>query len=232
MTEDERRSLKEQAIAEHTQAEQDLRQSSREMFGLARDHLVSRGVVPLAARDIVAQLGPREAMLIYDIGFQDSILWLAQGGMGPEEGIASYALSWPDGTAVTTPSLTARIRELLEAIELRASASAHVLPLRAALLPDRIRAVLGEAHLTVVVPDGPLHGLPFEMLDNASTENDTGPAVVYAPSATVFINRRQRSPANRHDGRAAAARRKRRPQVRTARNRRPDDFVGQTLAPR
>ncbi len=99
------------------------------------------------------------------------------------------------GQVWATNSLADRTdsRELLEAIELRASASAHVLPLRAALLPDRIRSVLGEAHLTVVVPDGPLHGLPFEMLDNASTENDTGPAVVYAPSATVFINRRQRS---------------------------------------
>lgn len=67
------------------------------------------------------------------------------------------------------------------------------------LIPDPIRAEVKSATRLIILPDGPLSGISFESLvtsRSTSTERaqfliDDGPAISYASSGTIYLNRRK-----------------------------------------
>ena len=95
---------------------------------------------------------------------------------------------------MTSPSATANVSEKL-------------LVLWKLLVPEgwRDRLTGGEVDRLIVVPDGPLALLPFEILVVASGRNplyllDVGPPILYGPSASVLFNLKSRRAAGAPPG--------------------------------
>lgn len=61
------------------------------------------------------------------------------------------------------------------------------------LLPTAVRTQVAAAARVIILPDGPLAGIPLEALDNVDEPilDDGTRQIVYASSATVYLNRRE-----------------------------------------
>jgi CHAT domain-containing protein/tetratricopeptide (TPR) repeat protein len=63
--------------------------------------------------------------------------------------------------------------------------------------PDSVRAVAARAERLVIIPSGPLHNVPVDVLaEIAEVPEVTDPQVVYAPSASIFAMLRERGQVN------------------------------------
>jgi CHAT domain-containing protein len=87
--------------------------------------------------------------------------------------------------------------------EQAAAATQKLAALWQLLIPETERTALEEGKLKrlMIIPDGMLSGLPFETLVVRAGENpryllDVGPAIEYAPSATILINLADRGETN------------------------------------
>jgi len=194
----------ERGIAELNKRQQGFRdaerQAARDLFELSRDDLQGRGLQPLTAAQVSAALQTDELMLVYDTSARDCLVFVVQ----PQGRIDASTLEWPDGRKVNTESLGVAVGEALAELS-RANKQDLGSPhsgvvdddLFSALVPSQWRQKVAEAARVVVVADGQLHLLPFEMLVADSTSGrrwiDSGPAIVYSPSATVLVNRRERA---------------------------------------
>ncbi|MBI4717152.1 MAG: CHAT domain-containing protein [Planctomycetes bacterium] len=206
LSDEERRRRQEDHQRDRSAADEAERQATRELFELARDELKSAGLKPLGAETIAAALQPGELLLTYSLGTTESILLV----IDPQGGIRGLTLHWPDGTRVGAASLSGALHASLTGLsvepvprhETRADAPDYApSALAEALLPGQIRDEVLAAMRVIVVPDGPLHRLPFEMLVLNEAEDrrwvDVGPAIVYAPSGTVAVAERRRAQTRR-----------------------------------
>ena len=182
-----------------------------------RDHSVSGGrTVSLATtrRDLV----PRDGLLLlYQVGSSNSqVLVIPPAGGAPPSLLAlrvdeqaavdlgisagnltlsslATALTGSDdrSSAGVLPALAARSGSGL-GIGLPRSREAALGALWRTLIPEPIRGSVLRATEVVIVPDGPLHGLPFDALIVSAGGTgprywlDVGPILRYAPSATVL----------------------------------------------
>lgn len=97
-------------------------------------------------------------------------------------------------TEEAVQQLAARIAEVRDHLSTRPVASSLDLEsdleaLRAQLFPPALAPVLNTFTTAIVLPDGPLNELPLEMVIEANSDR-VERNVVYASSATVFLNRR------------------------------------------
>ncbi len=153
---------------------------------------------PLGTERIRAALAPGDLLL--------SFSW-------SNEGIALFVVPASSAEAVTgflvakdppaVKELTDRAGELARAISGRPTEGTDSAALRALrreladrLLPTQMRVQLSSAGLLIVLPEGPLTGIPFELLTptgdgpQGGVERAAEPQVVYAESATIYLNRR------------------------------------------
>lgn len=81
----------------------------------------------------------------------------------------------------------------------RSSIDARFIELQAALIPPPVRALLRNASRAIIVPDGPLHLLPFEALAESAPDGtrhywlDWGPVIQYAPSIPSLLTLTKRT---------------------------------------
>ena len=182
----------------------------RRLFDLSRGGLRSRGLRPLDAREVAARLKPGELLLLYDVGPADTLL-IALRASGQ---VTAHQLHWADGTEVSASSLADRVTSILRrarsTYDRSENSSGNGLDLdaelAATLVPPELSSEILQASCLFVIPDGPLCGLPFELLflpqRGGSRHVPTGPPVVYGPSATVLAMLRAHAPnrsAERHD---------------------------------
>jgi CHAT domain-containing protein len=121
------------------------------------------------------------------------------------EVLLAFVLTEPTSYCLVIDRGSARLVELVPASALNAAADRFISELHAGR-PDAARRDLAsglisplglaaDVNKVIVVPDGQLHRIPFDMLFAA--ERDAAPTVTAAPSATVFALLRQRSQAAR-----------------------------------
>lgn len=159
----------------------------RELEGLFPD------AKPLTAHAIISGLESDEILLSYVWTIDRVALLVAHAG-GTEGSILS-----PDRV------VTSQVRELVVRVRDRIAARPSGTPLRSdrvaldellqAILPESIRRPIADARRVVVLMDGPLHDLPFEVLVKRALrggrrDRQALPSVVYADSATMYLNRR------------------------------------------
>jgi len=133
--------------------------------------------------------------------------------------VRGFRLKWADGKAVDEASLSQAVGRYVAGMMVegrlargvrRSGAKKHSPAKHAALgvrlfrglIPNGVWRELKSAGVVYVVPDGALHRLPFESLITPAPQQegpsakgrqywlDTGPPLVYGPSATVLANRK------------------------------------------
>ncbi len=137
-----------------------------------------------------------ELLLYYIVGESRSWVVYSLGGGDPR----ALPLRWPDGRHVTHDELELGVGDLLGAIapglqvQEPAQGSPTLSQLAYALLPVHVRKQLTQATRVLIVPDGPLHGLPFEVLPVVEGDETakglwlhTYPAVISGPSLTALL---------------------------------------------
>lgn len=134
---------------------------------------------------VLDALGEGEDLLHYTIGERSAVLLTTLGGAQLE------AFQIAEGTEEVAALRT----EVVAVIELFRS-GAEVPPERLAalstqLLPADLQEELTLSSRVVLVPDGPLHGLPFEALAlGSSSWLAVGPPAAYAPSGSLLVHTR------------------------------------------
>jgi CHAT domain-containing protein len=174
-----------------------------------------RGLFPagqaLATGEVLAALSPGEMILGYAWTAERIVAVTAASGSGDRAGSPPL----PPGEGRSEGSSFGRViastkEEVNRLAQLAARARASIesrsaapdqdamTELRAALLPQEVADQIAAALRLVVLPDGPLSGIPFEaLLEHA-------PPIAYAPSATMYVDRRKLS-ADSHQPSAARA---------------------------
>jgi len=153
-----------------------------------------RGLFPagqaLTTEEILSGLAPDEAIVSFGWS-EDSVL-------------VATATSGKTGAAIVAKDKEAakRLSELAgqvrTALANRPSAGSDLDPavtreLATTLLPEPVRAAIADAHRLVVLPDGPLNDIPLEVLAEAEPSLALADkTIVYAPSATVYLDRVKR----------------------------------------
>lgn len=191
-----------QLKAMRTKAISDGREVARELYGLTLQRFASDGLRPLTADEIAAHLRSGELLLTYDVGSDDAMLMLVH----PSGTLKALKLEWADHTPITRKALSDAIAACLpdatshltdKVVNGVRAKDRNLLVLADALVPAEVRDAVALARRVFIIPDGPLHGLPFEMLTWSGTANkrwiDSGPALVYGPSATVIATKRARA---------------------------------------
>ena len=174
----------------------DLRAAGSELTAAMAD------VFPKAAAaepvQILEALQSGERLLHYSFG-QHGVVLLASDAEGRLE---AHVLA---RGAVPTADLSAQIQVLLQSLASGAALEPHFLEaLSLRLLPAAVAADLVLAQRAVVLPDGPLHGLPFECLMLAGKPwLSAGPSTTYSPSGSVLLRRSVGAQAFPVKGRAA-----------------------------
>jgi CHAT domain-containing protein/tetratricopeptide (TPR) repeat protein len=189
-----------------------------ELLELARRELAPSGVKPLGALQIVRQLREGELLLAFDSSRIDTLVivvrpipaGISETPEAPANCISALRLTWPHGEPVDAASLQSTISQVVRGVSRErdrefldeARESAHSLAeLRSTLLPGELGAELARASRVFVIPDGPLHRLPIDVLMAREVrQDDVGPAFLYGPSATVLMRMRERAAAHRKDG--------------------------------
>jgi CHAT domain-containing protein/tetratricopeptide (TPR) repeat protein len=160
-----------------------------------RDGVAAAGLQPLDLDGLRAQLRSGELLVLFEIGARDSLVLAFDAG-----GHVSHApLVWFDGSPVTYQSLESLIARsddpatVFDATSRGARPGAQDLT-TALICPDPLQRI-AEAERVFVVPDGPVHGIPLEILVWGDTPDerwiDLGPPIVYGPSATVIMTKRK-----------------------------------------
>ncbi len=144
----------------------------------------------LTTDEILRGLSPDEAVVSFSWG-GDSIL--VASATGDTTGAVIVA---SDKDAVK--QLSELAGEVREAIAIRSSAASALDPaktreLAAALFPEPVCAAVSGVRRLVILPDGPLNDIPIEMLTE-SVPALADKTIVYAPSATVYVNRKTTRP--------------------------------------
>lgn len=151
----------------------------------------------LSAQAIAGVLGEDEALLHYTFD-ENGILLIALLG-NSEESSQSFGIT-------SSRERAGELREVLLQVCADIRGGQEVDPdqrriLSQALIPDSLWEALEERERVVIVPDGPLHELPFEVLSTPAGDwLERGPRITYSPSATLFARTRQ-------DGRQESSRR-------------------------
>ncbi len=162
-----------------------------------------RGLFPdaqtLSSNAIRTALAPGEVMLSF--GWSEDVALLLITPRADEGNVQGYVLA-ADKAARELSLLAAKVRDHI-ATEGRiqdCSGAEDVATLTAQLIPPAARDLVYSARRLVIIPDGPLHAIPLEVLLLGDERQSggmkdrlvaAGPEVVYAPSATVYLNRRQ-----------------------------------------
>ncbi len=152
-----------------------------------------RGLVPqadpLGTDRVLASLGPGEAILTYAWTGEGAAAFLARDGA-----VRAITLS------ADRPH-TAALADAVDALRSRIAhrpATEEAIPAtliaaaRDAVLPGSLRSMLEGVTSLTVIADGPVAGVPFEVLALGDAPL-TGIAVAYAPSATIALDRRRAS---------------------------------------
>jgi len=162
-----------------------------------------RGLIPagqpLSSEKIVESLAPGELLLEF-AWMGDRAIVLALSPDGVEGRVLAEDDESEDRLRLRAAGLAAALASRRGAIEERAEALASGAPIEgvdsplwgqpaAALLPEALRARIGSASRVVVIPDGPLHALPMEIVLPETP-------IAYAPSATVYVQRRKAAASN------------------------------------
>ena len=143
-------------------------------------------------KEVLASLNSDEAILCYCWTPQAvAVLWAAK-----DSGVEEHYLAESHEATLALASLVVRVRQAVApggelSDPLRLSDQEELLK---QLIPEEILAKFKQAKRVVVIPDGPLDGIPFELL--ATDEHlllEKGPDFVYAPSATIFLNCRKKA---------------------------------------
>jgi len=160
---------------------------------------------PLTAEQVVKRLSTGEVALAYTWRSDAMTALTAQGGVqagATEESINAHV----NGVILAEGEEESDFRQLAQQMQAAlAERSGGIDSERAArllecLIPDSIRSQLVNAERIIVLPDGPLHGIPFEALFAAARKapgwhGDVGwaaePDFVYAASASMYLNRRK-----------------------------------------
>ncbi len=181
----------------------------------ARVFAVLRGFYPdaepMTAEQIIAGLGADEAVLGYTWRGEWITVLAARGRTQARINADSGDIS-ASGVVLAEGSEVAELTQL--AWQVRTSLAERSGPndremaatLLEKLVPDSVRSQLAGSKRIVILPDGPLHGIPFEALAAAAVERESGsagdkspsvaewlasgPQVAYAASATMYLNRR------------------------------------------
>jgi CHAT domain-containing protein len=188
----------------------------RAVFNLAGTH-AALDLKPLTVDRIQACCAQNQLLLIYTLSDKDSVLLVVPP---PGRKVQGLFLKWPDGRPVTSATLdkavTRYVRGMMiegmwargvarQAVGKHSPAEHAALGYRLfrALIPAELWGKARGARQVYVVPDGVLHRLPFETLlveepkgPAASAKErrywvDAGPPLVYGPSATVLVNRKE-----------------------------------------
>ncbi len=138
---------------------------------------------PLGAAEIQALLDEGTLLLEYFFGLEENVFLFAVA----REGLAFLDLGSPTGLSDRASFLGGALRSGATGWEPTA------LRLRRELIEPALERFPGVRSL-IVVPDGPLFGLPFEAILSAGTGEKPGaePLVAYAPSASVLASLRRR----------------------------------------
>jgi len=205
LTADEKREL----VAAQTEAVRRSRELSAEAEAavLATLHKFWPETKPMGVQQIRTSLEPGEVVLGYSWLPPASFMLIvvpATGG-GPVKGF----LLAESEQSVRLLTLLARLRRDLEEPNRLAEKSHDIrdlgIELGESLFPVEIRGQLLDAKRLIVLPDGPLVGIPFSVLMPGSagaTEThrmllEGGPELLYAESATVYVNLRKKGLAKR-----------------------------------
>jgi hypothetical protein len=143
---------------------------------------------PLSSEEVLAALRPGDLILNYLFGADTAVLVTAGGGV-----TSGAVLAEKKEGLEALRDLAQRLRASIAERPLSSSVgpdaqAARELLLR--LLPEKVRALALNGRRLVVLPDGPLHDLPFEvLLAFAHEEALREIPVVYAASATVYLQR-------------------------------------------
>lgn len=151
-------------------------------------HDVMPDTQSLPFEQIQSRLSPGDVMLGYT--------WAPDRVMVSTATASSVEHAFIASTVKEVDSLDARVHETREAMARRPREGSAPLDHAAvldALIPPALRAQVAAAERVIVLPDGPLSGLPLEALVTTQADaplNDSRQQVVYATSATVYLNRR------------------------------------------
>ena len=151
---------------------------------------------PMTIDEIRRDLVPGELVLSY-LWTDAFVLLLAAPAHGQGE-VEGFVLADSAETIEQLGGLACRLRESIATrpgdptVAMDSDAAAALFEV---LIPEGIRDQVHSAQRLVVLPDGPLHGTPFEVLVSGASADrkllaDEGAQVVYASSATVYLNRR------------------------------------------
>lgn len=155
-----------------------------------------RGLFPagkaLAAEDILRGLASDEAVVSFAWSGESVLVAVAAGGESSAEIVAK------DKDAVKQLEEQAeRVRGALAQRPTGDFDVSNARALLAALLPESIRARIAGARRLIVLPDGPLTDLPFEVLADVDVDSPLArQEIVYAPSATIYLDRKARRTAH------------------------------------
>ena len=172
---------------------EDIKQKGQALTRAGTDVLVElRGLFPaarpLATDDLLRGLAPDEAVVCVAWGSDRVLTAIAARGQTTAEIVAE------DQAAVQ--KLTELADKLRAAIAARPDAACALEPsaardLLATLLPESLRALVAGARRLVILPDGPLNGIPFDVLMQTDPRSPlAAKEIIYAPSATVYLDRR------------------------------------------
>jgi CHAT domain-containing protein/tetratricopeptide (TPR) repeat protein len=184
-----------------------------------RDRVISRLQVrllrassPAERRGLLSELWDTEQRVGADSASRPSAtsikqmdLPTVQQRLAEGEVLLAFVLMDPKSYCLVIDRGSARLVELAPASALNAAADRFISELHAGR-PDAARRDLAsglisplgiapDVNKVIVVPDGQLHRIPFDML--LAADRDAAPTVTAAPSATVFALLRQRSQAAR-----------------------------------
>jgi hypothetical protein len=140
-----------------------------------------RGLVPagnpLSTGEVLAALRPDEALVSYSWSREGVLALVAQGGR--VEGVT--LAKGRDDVAALGESVAALRSAIARRPALGAAVDVGILAgAREALLPEAVWSAIAGASSLTVIPDGPLHGLPMELLLE-------GTPIAYAPSWSWLI---------------------------------------------
>ena len=151
---------------------------------------------PLNTEQILVALEPGEIVLAFTWTGQSVQLLVASGSepTAKEDRVRGFHLAESKNQVAELTTLATQVRSSVA--DRSAAASGKVLgKLWGKLIPDTIRSQVRAAKRLIVLPDGPLHGIPLEALAVAAPKGvaarlDPGTQIVYAASATMYLNRK------------------------------------------
>ncbi len=155
----------------------ELREKTAEVFGELRGLFPIAD--PLTSDEILAGLASGEAIVSF-VWTDDRVFALVASSRGIESAVIAEGKE-------RQQELRDAVRALRESVATRGAGAINADVLRSAresLVPDELRTLLADAKSIMVIPDGPLHTIPMELLLPDAP-------IAYASSATIALDRRR-----------------------------------------